>query len=841
MLKSKTIIAIFLLLTFATSMVMITPTTQAQAAPSLKTYAIIDAVPNPVGVGEEVLIRTGIIQATGDASYGWTGITVTVVKPDGHTETLGPFTTDSTGGTFTIFTPNQVGAYTFTTNFPQQTNPVTFFNLEGGNMIFAGTIMKASNKTVTLQVQQDPLPAYPGQPLPTEYWSRPIDPQLREWFTVSGNWLARPDNAIALYNDDAPETAHVLWARALTTGGLTGGLWGDGQVPSSAETGDAYEGKFQNSVVLNGVLYYNRMPAAISGNPYPQRGVYAVDLHTGNELWFKNNTEIAFGQILYFNSFNYDGVFDYIWETKGTTWNAYDPFNGEWIYSMTNVPSGVRVFGPSGEILIYNVDYATRRMTLWNSTACGQQAAGTWAEGSIGSWGRNVHGLTWDASNPNSYSWNVSIPAGLTASTSFFAPILKVYPDRVMSLFFNQTQVRVWALSTALTSRGTLLFDKTWNAPAEWLEGSNTLNYVGASDQVEGGVMALWNKELTKHYAFSTETGNFLWETDSEHWLDAYGWGNAEHTWYFAYGKLISVGVGGVVYGYDAATGNTDWTYNMTDPYNEPVTGDNWWGWITMIADEKVYIGTVEHSAEMPLPRGGPLICLNATTGEEIWRVNGMFRATRWGGNGVMGDSIMATMDTYDQRVYAVGKGPSETTVTASPKVTIFGSSVQIEGMVTDISPGTSSDILALRFPNGVPAVSDASMSEWMLHVYKQFALPSHGTTGVPVALSVVDSNGNYREIGTTTTNDGYFSFNWKPDIAGQYTVYASFGGSAAYYASHAITSFAVDSAHPTAAPTETPPQSPADMYFAPAIAGLFVLIIVVAIVLALLMLRKRP
>jgi outer membrane protein assembly factor BamB len=367
------------------------------------------------------------------------------------------------------------------------------------------------------------------------------------------------------------------------------------------------------------------------------------------------------------------------------------------------------------------------------------------------------------------------------------------------------------------------------------------LNYVGASDQVEGGVMALWNKELTKHYAFSTETGNFLWETDSEHWLDAYGWGNAEHTWYFAYGKLISVGVGGVVYGYDAATGNTDWTYNMTDPYNEPVTGDNWWGWITMIADEKVYIGTVEHSAEMPLPRGGPLICLNATTGEEIWRVNGMFRATRWGGNGVMGDSIMATMDTYDQRVYAVGKGPSETTVTASPKVTIFGSSVQIEGMVTDISPGTSSDILALRFPNGVPAVSDASMSEWMLHVYKQFALPSHGTTGVPVALSVVDSNGNYREIGTTTTNDGYFSFNWKPDIAGQYTVYASFGGSAAYYASHAITSFAVDSAHPTAAPTETPPQSPADMYFAPAIAGLFVLIIVVAIVLALLMLRKRP
>jgi hypothetical protein len=206
-----------------------------------------------------------------------------------------------------------------------------------------------------------------------------------------------------------------------------------------------------------------------------------------------------------------------------------------------------------------------------------------------------------------------------------------------------------------------------------------------------------------------------------------------------------------------------------------------------------------------------------------------------------MGDSIYATMDTYYQRIYAVGKGPSETTVVASPKVTGFGSSVQIEGMVTDVSPGTSSDSLALRFPNGVPAVSDASMSEWMLYVYKQFSRPSNAT-GVPVTLSVVDSNGNYREIGTATSSaDGFFSFNWKPDISGQYQVYASFGGSAAYYPSHAVTSFAVDPAHPTDAPAATPIQSPADIYFLPAIAGLFVLVIVVAIVLALLMLRKHP
>lgn len=836
----KTILGIFLLLIFAASTIM--SFTQAQPpATTMKTYAIIDAVPNPVGVGEEVLIRTGIIEATGDASYGWHDITVTVVKPDGATDTLGPFTTDSTGATFTIFVPDQIGTYKLTTNFPQQTNPVTFFNLEGGNMVFEGTIMKASNKTINLVVEQSALTPYPGHPLPTEYWSRPIDPQLREWFSISGNWLSRPDNSIALYNDDAPETAHVLWARPITVGGLTGGVWGEGQVPASAETGDAYEGKFSNSVIMNGVLYYNRLPAAISGNPYPQKGVYAVDLHTGKELWFRNNTLVTFGQILYFNSFNYDGVFDYLWDTSNPgVWNAYDPFNAEWLYSMTDVPSGTQVFGPSGEILIYQLDYANRRMALWNSTACGLQSAGSWAEGSLGSWGRNVHGLTWNASNPNSYSWSVSIPAGLEASSSFFVPILKVYPDRVVSMAFNQTQVRVWALSTAKSNRGTLLFDKTWKAPSEWLEGSNTLNYVGASNQVENGVIALWNKELTTHYGFSVQTGDYLWQTDSENWLDAYGWGNAEHTWYFAYDRLISVGVGGVVYGYDVNSGKTLWTYNMSDPYNEPVTGQNWWGWITTIADGKVYVGTLEHSAEMPLPRGGPFICLNATDGTEIWRVNGMYRATRWGGNGIMGDSIYATMDTYDQRIYSVGKGPSKTSVAASPAISPFNNGVMIQGYVTDTSAGTKDDAITARFPNGVPAVADADQSAWMLYVYKQFERPTN-VKGVEVSLNVIDANGNFRNIGTTTTDaNGFFSFPWTPDIEGKYTLYATFGGSKAYYGSSAQAAFAVNAPSATVAPTPIASASMADLYFIPAIAGLFILIIVVAVVMIVLI-RKRP
>ncbi len=835
----KTIFSMILLLTFAASIVFTMPT-QAQQAMTQKTYPLIDAIPNPVGVGEQVLLRFGISEALGVVNLGWDGITVTVKDPDNITTTLGPYRTDSTGSSFDIFTPTKVGTYTLTTNFPQQNVTETWFVAERGSALLKDTVMLASSISMELNVLQDPLPAYPGQPLPTEYWSRPIDPQLREWFSISGNWVERPSNSYSPYNDDAPETAHVLWAKPITTGGLTGGLWGD-QIPASSETGDAYEGKFANSVILNGVLYYNLQTAAFAGSTETP-GVRAVDLHTGKELWFRNNTSVTSGMILYFNSFNYDGVFTYLLSTSGSTWTATDPFTGEWSFTMTNVPSGIQARGPSGEVLIYVFGPANAWLALWNSTAAGETLATGFAGGS---WGSVVSKQIVDASVPGAYSWNVSLPAGLTYDLSFGAPTLKVYPDRIVAVDYSQANVRVWAINLNPTTRGTLLFDKTWTAPAEWTQGSNTLHYVGASDSIDvhatGGIIAVWSKELRKHYGFSIADGSYQWETDSEHWLDWYGWGNAEHTWYFAYDKLISVGVAGIVYGYDMANGDIVWTYNMTDAYNEPVTGSNWWGWITNIADGKVYVGTVEHSAEQPLPRGGPLICLNATDGTEIWRVNGMFRATRWGGNAVMGDSIIATMDTYDQRIYAVGKGPTQVTVNANPGAISLCGGVMLQGYVTDISPGTNDDVLKMRFPNGVPAVADDSMSEWMLYVYKQFAKPM-SATGVTVSLDVMDANGNYRNIGTTTTDaNGFYSFDWIPDIEGKYTVYASFGGSKAYYGSLAETAFAVGPAAATPAPTEPPAQSAADMYFVPAVAGLFVLIIIVLVLVVLLMLKKRP
>jgi hypothetical protein len=186
-----------------------------------------------------------------------------------------------------------------------------------------------------------------------------------------------------------------------------------------------------------------------------------------------------------------------------------------------------------------------------------------------------------------------------------------------------------------------------------------------------------------------------------------------------------------------------------------------------------------------------------------------------------------------------VGKGPSATTVSASPKTSMNGDSVLVEGLVTDVSPGTKDSVVAARFPSGVPAVSDESMGEWMKYVYAQFERPTDAT-GVEVVVSVLDPNNNAYEVGRTTSDGGgFFKLSFTPEVPGEYTVIATFEGSEAYYGSFAKTAINVEEA-PAATPEATPASSSAaDLYLVPGIAAIIVAIAVVGAVLVL-MLRKR-
>src|SRR5665648_295976 len=166
----KKIVSILILTAFLVSTIAAIPIQPAKAQATMKTYPIVDAIPNPVGVGQETLLKCGISEATPSASYGWSGITITVTKPDGTSETLGPFTTDSTGSTYTTYVPTQIGNYTIATNFPNNTYPITSAVSGRTSLIQQGTILLESSISTTLEVVESvDILFYPGHALPVSY------------------------------------------------------------------------------------------------------------------------------------------------------------------------------------------------------------------------------------------------------------------------------------------------------------------------------------------------------------------------------------------------------------------------------------------------------------------------------------------------------------------------------------------------------------------------------------------------------------------------------------------------------------------------------------------------
>jgi len=863
--NSTTVTLTVLLLMFAmTISIVAIPTAKAQAGSSLQTYAIIGATPNPVGVGQETLIDFGITQPLGDATQSWTGITVTVTHPDGTTETLGPFRTDATGGKGTIYTPNVVGNYTLQTHFPQQVVPGAIVQMFGPT-IPAGTTMLASDSDkLTLVVQQQPLTYNPGVPLPTEYWTRPINQQFREWAGIAGNWLTAgsgPLGAAGLIADynDAPLTPHMLWTTPLVMGGLVGGPFAGENGPSvGMEAGDAYEGKWTGSLILNGRLYYQDAPGSLfgggtSGSPTLY---HCVDLRTGQQLWtktFLNNLTISFGQDYYFASYNYQGTFAYLWVATGgaslfgpptpLTWYAFDASTGDLRATIKNVPSGTMLTNPTdGSTYIYQADITHGCMALWNLSALVSIG---------GSWGSAFNGQTFNASATvnasttvlstaaaRAWAWNVTIPKGLQGSIQ----AVNLTQGKVVGSLVNNTDVIVWAFSVPTLSpssdqlkaatTATLLFNNDWKAPASWLSGNQSLSWVATDLTYNVGVV--WSKETRQHYGFDLTNGAYLWVTDPQNYLDVYLPGHVIYN-----NMLYSSGYAGTVYAYSLKTGKTLWTYNANDVYHEILWSNNWPEFIYIASGGKLYFFHNEHSPNMPLPRNAPAFCLNATTGEVLWRVDGLFRTTAWGGTPIMGDSVIAMYNFYDQQVYAIGKGASATTVQAPLTAVTAGNTVVIQGTVMDVSPGTKETSLTLRFPDGVPAVSDDSQGDWMKYMYCQFPRPTNAT-GVQVSIDALDPNGNFVHIGTATSDtSGLFHYAWTtPNVPGGYTVLATFSGSDAYYASYAETAMYVSQVPPS--PTPTPTQAlPPDTTMTIIVMGIAIIIVVV--IATILILRKRP
>ena len=867
--KSMAILIVSILIISTGSSIMLLPSTYGHTpAWQIPTYAFCNVAPNPAGLGQTVTIGMWLqipppsaSAATGDR---WQNFKVTVTRPDGTTETLGPFTSDDTGGTFTLYTPNQLGNYSFVFNFPGQT--LAGANGGGSSPYVGDNFLASTSEVAHLTVQQDAVPAIPTNPLPTNYWTRPVQAGNGVWSTITGNWLGFGASSFAntgKYNITgnynpyslAPKAPHIMWTKPVSFGGLVGGEFG-GTDTSNYYSTSQYEPKWA-PIIINGIMYYVTYPGAYT----TPGGWVAVDIRTGQTLWNKNTTDILrCGQLLQMVNPNQFGSTAYLWSNpllinafnlgtgpsvNSAIWNMWDAQTGNYILSIVNGTSMTLTEDQSGNLIGYYVNASITTaptLNMWNSTQAILYPNSQFIPGTtVANWNWRPlqnqvidfkRGIAWTVPLPTNIS-GIPLPQTLAInSVNSGVILLTAVPAPDVSGTFNTG----FGIETGYTSdTGTQL----------WIT-NRTLNAF-ARDQITKvgyGVYIRLDADLGTIRAFSLNTGSLVWGPTQltgtngnfpvPNPYNSIGGYQTE----LANGVLYIMGFGGDVWAVDVSTGTQKWYTNTNTLIGEAGSDTPYGVWPLWVFSggsiaDGVYYLNVGHEYSPPLFRGAQQLGLNTTDGSLIWKILG-FDVTN---AAPIVDGQMIALNAYDNQLYSYGKGPSAITVEAQP----FGSAMVIRGAVTDISAGTQQQAQAANFPNGVPAVSDASQSAWMEYVYMQQLCPTN-VTGVPVSISVLDSNGNTRQIGSTTSDgSGMFTFTWAPDIPGDYTVYANFAGSESYYPTAAETSFHF-SESVTPAPTATPVSNVAtttDLMTYTAVAAIAI-IIAIAIV-GILMLRKKP
>ncbi|HLN89830.1 MAG TPA: hypothetical protein VK253_07165, partial [Candidatus Binatia bacterium] len=555
-------------------------------------------------------------------------------------------------------------------------------------------------------------------------------------------------------------------------------------------------------------------------------GLAAVDLRTGKQLWkIDTNEIIVFGWLMQFHTIQEYGTQAFLVTAYNSSmWRLRDPMTGYVIANITNVPSTTAAGlvdtnddNAQGAVLIHSISGGN--LTLWNSTQalCNYGSFGGMTirpSGNI----NYTQGQMWSVQVVNNLNGN-SIRLSIAGRTNKYV-LLRDAPNLATQ---SGAGYAVEAGYDAMS--GKLLWGPVNRTFPVYHEV--TLLATGEEWYVEH------DKDTNQAYVFSLLTGQQIGGVIQ---LPGNALAVLERGGAIAYGKCYVWDFGGYVNAIELSNGTLAWTYVARDAnYDTPYGIYPLWHFGShSIADGKLFLSE-SRMYDPPLFPNAHKQAINVTDGSRVWSVLGFFGREP----GAIADGYMVGYNSYDAQIYTFGKGPTAISLSASPKVSVYGSSVVIEGTITDESSGTRDDDRSARFPNGVPVVSEESQSAWMEYVYMQQPKPTNAT-GVPIKLSVLDSNGNYREIGSTTSDkDGFYTFKWTPDIEGQFTVYASFDGSESYWPTHAVTSFAVDPAAPTPVPTEALKLSTTDQYFAPAVAGIIV-VIAIGFAVTILVLRKR-
>jgi drug/metabolite transporter superfamily protein YnfA len=631
--KKSAVVAIAILAFSMMTSVMLAPAANAHyPAWEIPTHAYINVAPNPVGVGQRVLVIMWIDRVFGpDAGLGnnWRfhGYELTITNPNG-TSTKQNFgeIADPTSSQPTYFTPDQAGTWTFNFTFPGQ-KYTQYAGAYNPNSILVNDTFLASSASTTLTVQEEKVPILGPTPLPTEYWTRPIYGENPSWFVISSNWLgtgspveACVDSgvigayganslfsgaALNRYPGDAigPLTSHVMWTKPLQQGGVVGGdnfiVQGD-----TYFEGSAYCQRYDNPIIMDGILYYQApigydYPATGGGGTGQGDGTYAVNLQTGQQLWESDVIpagQLSFGYIYDAQNPNQKGVMQPVLFTSNFG-QAYDAYTGIYLFNVTNVPGGVVTMGPMGEHIKYVVsnDYLAEWNSsgIWNwniivgggapnpavsnfnlTTTSYDFATGTFVTRTVAYY-NTVNGNT-----PQCYDWNVSLPSTVPSS---FTQVAAFYGNMLLCMNGSLSGLGIDVLSGVVShdkpytyfainlneSRpGYKLGDLLWMHNVDPAPNNVTV-LLGPADP-STGVFTEGYKETMQWVGYSLVNGSRLWgPTASQASLDYFG--NPITPLIqaqLAYGKLYSSGYAGILYCYDLKNGSLLWTYGNGGPGN---------------------------------------------------------------------------------------------------------------------------------------------------------------------------------------------------------------------------------------------------------------------------------
>ncbi len=851
-----------------------TPTTggpvPAGVTPSstVTTIAYMSFSPNPIGVGQQLLVNIWLQPAL-QVNRAHTGYTVVITKPDGTTETVGPmvsYQADTTA--WFTYVPDQVGNYTLQFTFPGDYYPAGYYyqgqltttQQASQIIVSAGTstntgfnatqdVYYAPSQTdkYTLEVQQSQVSSWPASALPGpgQYWTRPISPDNREWWVIGGNdpyneigggtgtpgW---PDNT-NIYSSNykfvpyvtGPTSAHIVWRQLGALDGIFGGLidgaYTTAQAPDVDFSGAAFTfgmtgpGNGGNPAIVFDGRMYNSITKAYNG--VTQTVWECTDIRTGQVYWDLTNVAHPPTYISYAE--NSPPVPGGLGRTDRTTVSLlflgtgfvtkYNPITGAITLNAT-IPTfaSSTLYADPFVLSVQNIGTNTNpNYRLINWTLQGIGAAGTTFANNL------ISNITFPFSSIGTADFETMIGIQSTSTSPAATGVASV----------------VQLMGVSLTT-GQLLWNESSGVGFPIFSGLGLADHGKYANRFDDGHFYCWDEQ----------TGKLLWKSE----ITSLPWGTfGSYQDESAYGLIFYNQYDGIV-AYDWNTGAVAWHYQapsvdfetpyLTNGVGNPDNSSQGQSFFSgsVIADGMVYTYAVEHSPTAPLSRGWQTYAVNATTGTLVWKTLGSMIP------GVVADGYLTATNYYDGYMYVFGMGQSSTTVQAPLNQITTGQSVTIAGTVLDQSPFTSN--VAPYAPGTVPAVSDDSMGAFMAYLFQQSPCPTN-LTGVPVSIDAVDPNGNPIHIATATSvgSTGAFGAIWTPTIPGQYTITATFAGTDSYGYSVATTfATVVQPASPTPAPTTTQTASVTMSDFATYLIAAVIAIIIAIAVVGALILRKR-